>query len=1525
MGEERSRLREVTRGYGTRVALLLAILVGGALRLYNVNWDQGYLFHPDERMILMTIGGLALPWPLDWDLLLSPQSPLNPHFFAYGSLPLYLLKGVAHLLALVQANLSDFEHIRLVGRSISAIFDTALIALVYVLGSRLYDRRTGLLASVFVAFTVLHIQLSHFYTVDTLLTFFIVLAMLCAVQVMRRGSLAASAWMGVCTGLALATKVSVAPFGLTVLAAWLLWAARGERPADVAPWRRVIAGGLLAGVLAFVVFILGEPYAILDWDSFIKRVVEESNMVRGVADLPYTRQYINTPAYAYQIWHTTVWGMGIPLGLVAFAGMAWAVVRGVVRRRNEELLVLSWVLVYFLITGSFMVKFLRYMLPLLPFLCVLGAAAVFALKDWLVQRASLWSRAVLPVIAIGVLLPTIFYAFAFANVYTQPHPWIQISEWMYKNLPANSIIATEHWDDRLPLGMTIDKQWRTAESFGHKDMANYEEDNAVKLSWMVDNIRSANVIVLATNRLYGSIARLPDRYPLTTAYYELLFSEKLGFKLTAFAATYPSLLGVTIVDDTFSDPRLPVPSLLADYRPSPVVLNLGRADESFTVYDHPKPLVFQKVQQLSAEELRALFEPAMRRAEELRLQRQTPSAAVGQGQGGGSSAGKSMLLTDQDRAVQEAGGTFSEMFDAGSLSNRFPVLVWWLMLEVLGLVAFPFAFVVFRNLDDRGYFVAKTLGVLLLGYLVWISASLRFLPYTWVTIVLMLLLLAAAALRLAAGRRQEMLDFLRQRQDLLLLTEALFLVAYIAFCFIRVMNPDLWQPWNGGEKPMEFAFLNAIIKSTYFPPYDPYFAGGTINYYYYGQYLVATLVKLSGILPSVAFNLAVPTLFALTILGAFGVTYNLLGRGDLPGRTGRSGNGARSARLSYALLGALFVGVAGNLNGMVQVVEALSKNSTATVQSNLPGVVGTVRLVAGLVATVSQRLPLSPFDYWRSTRIIPNTINEFPFFSFLFADLHPHMIGIPFTLLVLSLALNLAKGRRRTASDVAEVGRDGLLPALLGLFVLAVSLGALVTINSWDLPTYLGILLCALAIREWATDRSLRPVSTLARFGAMVGLSLVLYLPFFQSFQALYVGLDVTSYRTSLADYWQIFGLFLFLTASYLLVEAMGGTEPLARLARLILRRWDDLPRLTRLLNTMGAAAPMPANGPALRGDGQVETTQVPMSREQARPVPWSLWAAGGVALVALLLWVAGLHLFAVLMPLLALAVALAWRRGTSPEKLFTLLLIFTALLLSLGVEVFYLRDFLGGGDYQRMNTIFKFYIQIWVFLGIAAAVALRRLTGQAGGALTGDAGARLRTCSFCWTRAAWMCVLGVLLVSAAVYPVAGTAARVNDRFPGSRPAIGTLDGMAFMTVGSYTWENKTIELKYDYDAIQWLLWNVKGSPVVAEAAIGYYREFGVRVASFTGLPTLLGMHQSEQRHDYQVGQRDGEARLFFTETDYARVADLAKRLHIKYIYVGQLERIVYPAAGLAKFDKAVGTYLDIAYENPQTKIYLVR
>jgi len=1635
MSERLASLRAALRPHLIPILLLATLLAAAALRFYALDWDRGQFFHPDERAIMEATVKVGLPVPFKLSQLLSPQSPLNPKFFAYGSLPFYLTKATASFLGLFRRSFLEYGNLRLVGRAYSVLFDLGTIVLIYLLGKKLYDRRAGLLAAVFVAFSVLHIQLAHFYAVDGVLTFFIVLAVYLAVDVMRSGSLGRSALLGASVGLALASKFSAAPVLLTVVVAWAIWVVRGpqsvvpgqtdEMPSAVDRLAKAIVGLTIAGLCFLVVFFIGEPYAFIDWPSFIKRILEEGAMARGIADLPYTRQYINTPAYLYQIKNALLVSYGLPLGLAAFAGLAWATVVAIFRRRPGEIVVLSWVLVYFAIDGAFQVKFLRYLLPLLPFLSLFAAQAMLSLRDHFARartpryitsppgemyRGTPVEAAIVPTsaqpIEVGpmamplapaepgieleelpldweerleldppeppapaialaaagkgslrdtlvrawrglggwlnrygqaiaqalialVVVSTVFYALAFLNIYRQKHPWIQISEWIYRQVPKGAVRATEHWDDHLPLGLVVDGKGRSEGEYPFKEMPLYEEDNPAKLNLIIERLRSVDYVILATNRLYGSIARLPDRYPITTEYYRLLFEEKLGFKLVSMAATYPSFLGVTFMDDTTVDPPLLEPPLLADFRPSPLVIHLGRVDESFTVYDHPKPLVFQKTQSLSDAELRALFADSLSRWDELNRQKQAQAERKRQA----ATRGKTLLLDEALRRAQEAGGTFSAIFHRNDLANRLPVLVWWLAVQVLGLLAFPVAFVVFRGLHDRGYVLAKSLGILLVAYPVWLLASLRLMAFGRLAILLFMAVLAIVSGLMARARRQEMADFWRQQWRLILGGEVLFLVAYLAFVGIRVLNPDLWQPWFGGEKPMEFAFLNAITKSTYFPPYDPYYAGGYINYYYYGQYLVAFLIRLTGIVPTVAFNVAVPMLFALTVVNAFSITYNLVRGMSNEAMRGRGNEGTLTAHPSslitrhsslippsiFALLGALFVAVIGNLTVPIQIGWGLIRNGASTFKSTIPGLEPLVKIGAGLVATYTQHRALPSFDYWDlATRIIPNTINEFPFFSFLFADLHPHMIGIPFTLLVQALALSLVRSPWSSVvnSQTSSVNLWSFVLRPSSLICLAVSLGSLVAINSWDLPTYLGIVFCALLIQQWAAERRLGLVALLTllvRFGVIVALSLLLYLPFFQSYQALFVGLGLVRGRTPLLYYLAIHGFFIVILTTFLLVEARReGRNALLRLGRLLWRRWDALPRLLSL------------------------------ARRLVRPTATfhlALWGLVGLLVLVLLFIVLRLTIFVLLVPLLILTVVLAFRRQATAEELFTLLLLFTGLLLSLGVEFFFLRDFLAGGDVYRMNTIFKFYIQIWIFFALASAVGLSRIAESLPLPLPLPYQGRGEDPSLPlpyqgrgegrgW-RIAWLGVFAFLLVAVLLYPVLGIPARVNQRFPGARPPVGTLDGAAFMSVGSYTfdWQGRQfkVDLSYDYEAIRWLQDNVQGSPVIAEARVDYYREFGMRVSSFTGLPTLLGAHQGEQRYDTQVGQRDGEARTFFNEPSFEKVLPLIGQLHIKYIYVGQLERDVYNPQGLAKFDAAVGQYLDLVYENPKVKIYRLK
>jgi uncharacterized membrane protein len=332
------------------------------------------------------------------------------------------------------------------------------------------------------------------------------------------------------------------------------------------------------------------------------------------------------------------------------------------------------------------------------------------------------------------------------------------------------------------------------------------------------------------------------------------------------------------------------------------------------------------------------------------------------------------------------------------------------------------------------------------------------------------------------------------------------------------------------------------------------------------------------------------------------------------------------------------------------------------------------------------------------------------------------------------------------------------------------------------------------------------------------------------------------------------------------------------------------------------------------------------------------------VGLAALGYWV-----IALLLPLVALAAFFLFRHNGSRKDAktqrkqeidaadqFVAALFFTGLLILLGVEIVYLKDFLCGcgegffskthGEWYRMNTLFKFYIQAWVILGVAAGASLPWLAERARGWARG------------W-RWLWFAALGALLALGLIFPVLGAKSRVNDRFPGPRPPRTTLDGMAFMSVGQYSWPdgNHVIELKYDYDAIRWLQENVTGTPVLAEAPASwyqingqnvgydYYRAGGLRAASMTGLPTLLGQHQGEQRYGWQVGQREQISREFWQTTDLNRAWQIAQEIPIDYIYVGQLERTLFSPEQLSKFDAWVQAgQAEIVYQNPKTTIYRI-
>lgn len=582
------------------LALSGIAILGLALRLYGLDWDQmqaryqllvrlygsdaaqGNNFHPDERQILFHV--VQLSWPSSWaQFFNAATSPLNPHFFAYGSFPLYLLAAVGNVLSHISAPLANFANLTLTGRVLNAIFDCGTILLVGWLGllltndhtpGRRYAWSVALLAAALVAFTPFQLQLSHFYTVDTMLLFFVTLTVLaCVVLVDTDKPVRWSLVAGLGYGLALATKFSAAPLAVSLFVALAM---RGYRRG----LSSIIVPLLLSFCVTLAIFLIAMPYALLDMPEFIQQVAQQGDLVRGALDLPYVRQFAGTTPYAYEAQNMLFWGMGLMLGLAALAGFVWLCWRIWKRDAGLWLVVLSWVLVYGVITGGFYVKYMRYMLPIYPFLTLMAASILIALLKFSRERVKdartkSYIAIILPYAAIVVVLAgTMFQGLALLNVYSQPNTRIQASRWIFSHLKPGSVLTYEQWDDALPVAVDNHNP-SIYEEASYPDANNgqpqqgldlYGDDTTAKAQQLARILPTVDAITMATDRLDKSIPRLPCRYPLTIHYYQLLFGGQLGFHLAAQFEDHPNLFGI-VLDDS-------------------------NADESYSVFDHPTARIF---------------------------------------------------------------------------------------------------------------------------------------------------------------------------------------------------------------------------------------------------------------------------------------------------------------------------------------------------------------------------------------------------------------------------------------------------------------------------------------------------------------------------------------------------------------------------------------------------------------------------------------------------------------------------------------------------------------------------------------------------------------------------------------------------------------------------------------------------------------------------------------------------------------------------------------------------------------------
>jgi len=577
------------------------------------------------------------------------------------------------------------------------------------------------------------------------------------------------------------------------------------------------------------------------------------------------------------------------------------------------------------------------------------------------------------------------------------------------------------------------------------------------------------------------------------------------------------------------------------------------------------------------------------------------------------------------------------------------VLFWWICIGAIGLVTWPVSKRFFSTFHDQGYILSKGLGLVLVGFINWFLCSLHILPFSVVSILVSILIVGAASWYLKPTPLADFRTFLKEQKKLVLTVEAVFLLAFIGFAIVRMCNPEIAQT----EKMPDFAFLTSITNSTHFPPADPWFAGGTINYFYYGHYMVALLTKLTMVPTEYGYNLGVAVIFALTLLAAIGISYNLI------------------RKVWYGVFGGLFVAFIGNLDCFIQLLNHISE-----------------------IATGQKKFyPYTWYNWWMSSRVIVRegidvTINEFPFWSYILGDLHAHMNVVPISLVVMAVILELFRSAG-DGFDVVGKGKDRWFK----LSVAAIALGAIPCANTWDVPTYFALVPIAILLgRQFALPSNgllaasggdsisvaqvvFSPVTDLkkrifrqipanwsrvilswASISILIVGALALYLPFHLYFHP--VGTEGprllgAEQRTLIDDFITIYGFFFYCIAPMVIAMLY--------------------PKFKNL-------------------------------NDRIRP----LAGVGSVFLFLALLLVFDRFMiaFCVMLLVATLAVPLKKNDPDVKDKFFVLALFIMALLILLGCEFIYLKDAYGG-SLERQNTVFKFYYQAWIFCGLATGYSV--------------------------------------------------------------------------------------------------------------------------------------------------------------------------------------------------------------------------
>lgn len=594
-----------------KIPLLLIVLIALTTRIFLINWDSGYHLHPDERMIVMVADRIHF------------FDNLNPDFFNYGSLPIYLLKAAADFHDIVWGTLSGLIHVQFhplsnydgllgVGRILASVFDTVTCLIIYRLAYLLSrSKKTALFSALTYTVAFFPIQNSHFYVVDGLLTMLATFLVYRMTLYQKKQTVQSALILGILAGASVATKFTavvflpIVTFSLILPLISFLKKPSREKNQTRHAVQKTVFHLFLFGLAGLVVSFISMPYGYLlpirssvtcltspSCDTVVSElpvvrdILFQTRMNSNAFVFPYTLQYVGTIPYWYHVKNIFWWGWGPPLSILSLIGLVGLIGRmgfirpiGRIRHLGHIVLICIFYSLYFVVLGKSAVKFMRYMLPLYPLFALLAGYGLTNLfsshfpNRWLPKS-----------LGIGLLVSTFIWTSMFLSIYTTPNTRVQASEWIYRNIPVSATIATEHWDDRLPLRLSFknDERLYYAEMYPHEELALYEPDTEQKWNHINEQLKRIDYIVIASNRLYTPLMKLTNCRQLpegkcfrqTAQYYNDLFEGKRGFTKVAEFTSFPRL-GIGTWNIEIDD--------LA-------------SDESFTVYDHPKIMIFKRNQ-----------------------------------------------------------------------------------------------------------------------------------------------------------------------------------------------------------------------------------------------------------------------------------------------------------------------------------------------------------------------------------------------------------------------------------------------------------------------------------------------------------------------------------------------------------------------------------------------------------------------------------------------------------------------------------------------------------------------------------------------------------------------------------------------------------------------------------------------------------------------------------------------------------------------------------------------------------------